>query len=287
MAKNERQHGSYVMYKRGGCRCDVCTEANRRYQRRNSKMRAVGRSTLVDAAPVRAYVESLIRGGMTPRQIEDACGVHRTAIRVLLGTFPNRARSKRVRPATAQALMSVKPTGLAQPIKSAMVDATGTRRRLQALLAAGYTSRDLAARLGNSADAAGLQIARRPLVRADTARAVAALYDSLEHAPGPSSRAAAYYRALGYLTPAWWDPDTIDQPSAQPDGTRIYVDRTPKQRRQRAARSEPTLVDDVTEPRAARVARMFQLGYTPGEISERTGIPVRYVRRDLLRDKAS
>lgn len=280
-----REHGTYAMAKRGGCKCGECRQAANRYSRRNSKERAAGRSPLVDATPVRAYVEHLVRAGMTPRMIEDASNVHRTAIRVLLGTFPGRNQSKRVQRETARRLMSVKPiVGVA--IQTAMVDGTGTRRRLQGLLAFGYTAGDLSQRLG--AKSRTLQIARTEYVLADTARKVATLYAELENTPGPSSRAATYYQHIGYLTPAWWDPDTIDNPRAIPAGTRFYVDRTPRQRQQHAPpQSNPTLIDDVTAPRPARVALLHSHGYDPVEIADMIGVKVRYVRRDLLRDRGA
>lgn len=283
--RGPRQHGTVAMYRRGGCDCTECVEAARRSNRRNSKLRAMGRSALVDAAPVREHVQRLIQGGMTPRQIEDVSGVHRTAIRVLLGDFPNRKQSQRVRPDTARALMSVRST---RPVvNTAMIDATGTRRRLQALLAIGYTSRDLARRLGASGSStSGLQIAKRSVVRADTARAVAELYRELENTPGPSRRAETANRARGYLPPAWWDEDTIDDPAVEPGGLRTYVDRAPVQRRKHSPPSGPVFVDDVSAPRTARVSRMAGLGFTPQQIAERTGIPLRYVRRDLRSEDA-
>jgi hypothetical protein len=64
-------------------------------------------------------------------------------------------------------------------------------------------------------------------VRASTARAVAELYAELESTPGPSRRVAVTAPARGYLAPAWWDVDTIDDPDARPVGVREY-ERTAK-----------------------------------------------------------
>jgi DNA-binding CsgD family transcriptional regulator len=254
------------MRRRGGCDCHECIEAGRRYSRRNAKMRARGTVQLVPAAPARTHVLALLQAGMTIRQVEARSGVHRTAIRVLVGDFPNRRPSHRVRPATAAALLAV-PGETHVPVGTATVDATGTRRRLQALLALGYTGNDLARRLGCSTPT--LQIARQCRVRAATARAVRALYEELENIPGPSSRARTYYRSCGYLTPAWWDPDTIDNPAVEPEGIRTY------------AADGCTLIDDVTAPRSARIDLMARRGLDPAAIAVALQLPRRYVYRDL------
>lgn len=133
MSRLPRQHGTLAMYRRSGCTCGACRDAGRRYARRNTKMRALGTVALIPADTARQHVRKLLAAGLTVHQIEARSGIHRTATRVLIGDFPNRAPSQRIRPGTA--------------VGAATVDATGTRRRLHAQLAAGYPAGDLARRL--------------------------------------------------------------------------------------------------------------------------------------------
>jgi hypothetical protein len=276
MTRPPRQHGTYAMRRRGECStnpCQACTDAARRYRRRTTKLRTMGHPPYIDAEPARQHVQALLAEGMTTHQIEAASGIHRTAIRVMLGDFPNRAQTKRIRPATEQALLKVR-LNLGEPVGHATVDGAGTRRRLQALQAIGYPSRDLARMLGNGPHTP-LQIARQPRVRAATARAVAALYTELENTVGPSHRTAVTARARGYLTPGWWDPDTIDDPREEPEGLRTY------------GRDSGRLVDDVSATRLARIELLRRRGYSRQQIADRLGVPLRYVSRDLLEARSA
>jgi hypothetical protein len=214
---------------------------------------------------------------MTVRQVEAASGVHRTAIRVMLGDFPGRKRSEQIRPATEHALLQVRVSLGPLSVGDATVDAVGTRRRLEALQAIGYSGRVLAQRLGSS-PTSPLQIARRSRVRAATARAVAELYAELENTPGPSRRVAIAAQARGFLAPAWWDADTIDDPDARLIGAGGPMQDAFQTERAGLVR----VIDNVTLPRLARIQRLESHGLTRREIADRLGIPVRYVNRDLL-----
>lgn len=109
------------------------------------------------------------------------------------------------------------------------VDATGTRRRLQALMRCGYSLPVLAARLGCSRQELRRKLHERGTVTAATARAVADLYDDLWDQPPPgssrqekcsASRSRNYARERGWPPPAAWDDDPgphfIDDPAAVP-----------------------------------------------------------------------
>ncbi|GAA3132337.1 hypothetical protein GCM10020255_006420 [Rhodococcus baikonurensis] len=102
-----------------------------------------------------------------------------------------------------------------------MVDATGTRRRLQALLANGHRAKDLVAALGVHTSCQ--RIIRSEKVSAVIRDCVTQLYGELENRLGPSDLARERYRGLGYLSPMWWDPDIIDDPDAEPAGIRVYM----------------------------------------------------------------
>ncbi|HEY9476362.1 MAG TPA: hypothetical protein VIS06_21240, partial [Mycobacteriales bacterium] len=123
---------------------------------------------------------------------------------------------------TAQRLLSV------HPVPGARVDATGTRRRIQALIAVGWSASQIGGRLGISpTNMWGLS--RRLMVSARTAARVRALYDELWDCPPPArnrwqrvsvSRSTRMAAVRGWAPPVAWDDDSIDDPTAQPHGVR-------------------------------------------------------------------
>ena len=125
-------------------------------------------------------------------------------------------------PRVAAAILAVDPS-LDNAAATARVDATGTRRRLQALVFAGWPLPIMQQRLGlvrlDRVLAAGT-------VTAATARAVRAFYDTYwDHPPAVSTpqdrRAVTLARARaardGFLPALTWDDDTIDDPRTVPD----------------------------------------------------------------------
>lgn len=103
------------------------------------------------------------------------------------------------------------------------VDATGTRRRLQALATLGWSRAELARRAGLAPGA--LRITGRR-VHATTAEVVGQLYDALCMRPGPSPRAAARAHRQGCAPPLAWEGRDIDNPRHRPAGVRA---RHPRQ----------------------------------------------------------
>lgn len=102
--------------------------------------------------------------------------------------------------------------GRAQPLR---VDSTGTRRRIQALVAIGWNLEVLAQKLGTARAAVGDYMCIKP-VNASTARRVAAVYNQLSMTPGPSRRAQVRARNKGWVPPFGWDDAQIDDPNARP-----------------------------------------------------------------------
>lgn len=99
----------------------------------------------------------------------------------------------------------------------ANVDATGTRRRLQAMAALGHRTDYITARLGiGPTGVAKVLTGTQDRVSAARARAVAALYDELWDKQGSCLRTRRTAARKGWLLPMWWDDDTIDDPAAEP-----------------------------------------------------------------------
>lgn len=214
------QHGTRLAYQKDGCRCTPCLRAASRQNKLIAYRTHAGTHTYVDAAIARDHVNRLL-ATLTVGQIEQRSGVHRTAIRVLVGDFPGRPASKRITRTTHAALLAVRPVRVG-PETSGLVDRCGTQRRLRALIALGWTARYLTRRLGMSSRTIGTVTADLGApVRVSTRARVAALYDELALAiPAPSrgtTIARGVARRNGWVPPLAWDDDAIDDPAATPD----------------------------------------------------------------------
>jgi len=97
------------------------------------------------------------------------------------------------------------------------IDSTGTRRRLQALTAMGWTQDQIAKEVGCSRAAINKLVKRTyRQVYSGTALRIQQAYDRISMTPGPSNISRAKARQFGYLPPLCWDDDTIDDPKAKP-----------------------------------------------------------------------
>jgi hypothetical protein len=232
------EHGSQAGYTQDGCRCTRCTNANTVAKRQHRTALAYGTGGgLVDAAPARKHVEALRTAGFSLQQIVQASGVAQGAVNALVYGAParNRPPSGQVRADTAQRLLACDPATTALPDGS-RVTAAGTRRRLQALACAGWSTPALADRT---------TLTRRTLTRlltgtansvtAGTARTVAALHERLRLAPPPqltplqralARQTAAAAQAAGWRAPRAWhdidhDPDPTRSACGPQDADRV------------------------------------------------------------------
>jgi hypothetical protein len=165
-----------------GCQSAECAQENYQYMSRLRLDHHRGQKRRCNAAQSRHHVERLLAVGWHQAQIARAAGLaHRTVGSVMAGAD---TISKR----TALALLSV-PVGPA-PGGHRDVDATGTVRRVRALVAIGWPVAHLAQQFGMYPTALG-NIARGELqnVRATTADTVALHYQHLARTPGLSQRA--------------------------------------------------------------------------------------------------
>jgi len=227
MTTNSRPHG-YARYKLDGCRCYTCGWAVAQYRdTREHAIRHGQWQPFTDAEPVRQHIRNLQACGLGLRRIADVAGVDRQRLQALLHGRPDRGTGpqEKTRPAIAAAVLAVEPT-LDNLGAATIINATGTRRRLQALIAGGWPQHHLAVRLGMTDSNFGDTLRRdRTLVR--TARAVRALYDDLwradprEHGASQAgvTRARRHAAANGWAPVGAWDDDSIDDPNAFPDWT--------------------------------------------------------------------
>lgn len=250
-------HGTTTTYFARGCRCEDCRTAARRYNKRLKLDQYRGVSRLVDATPAREHVAALLAGGMSFRAISIAAGWRsRNALDEAL-------KRTRVQRRTLDRILAVRPDSDTR--HDGYVDATGARRRLQALAAVGWPSRAIADRLGHRDHTTVLDVrsGATTTVRRRTATAVAAAYDALAMTPGPSERARRHAARQGWLPPLAWDDDLIDDPAHSPDPGVARRDR------RGAAR------EDVLE--------LLALGETHAAIAARLGISEAAVDRARYR----
>lgn len=228
-----RAHGTRAKYAVERCRCTPCRAASRAYENWRHRQIAYGRSAYVDADPVRAHVRNLSEQGLGWKRAAQLAGLTTSTVWKLLYGDPGRgmAPSKRVRRRTAAALLAV-TADLDNLGATVPVPAVGPRRRLQALVAIGWSQTYLANRMGVGVGSLNLTLhGPSSHVRAATARAARDLYDELWNTrpaqPNPRTLAAA--QRHGWAPPLAWDDDTIDDPATAPAhgltaGQRYYRD---------------------------------------------------------------
>lgn len=225
-AKPLPPHGSLRRVKGYGCKCDACRKTSRDYTNNRVRLIAYGRwQPYVDAEPVRAHIRMLATYGIGIQRTRVLAGMSNGCMsRLLYGRGEQRGPSKRIRTETADRVLAIRPSlDLAAP--SALVDGTGTRRRLQGLVAVGWPQIDLARRSGIDRMTVNSQLHLNTPVRAATARTVRDLYEQLWNVDpctcGVGERWAKEAHELatlkGWVPPAAWDDDYIDSPAATPD----------------------------------------------------------------------
>lgn len=206
--------------------------AKARMKRRHTAYGTRG-PAMMDATPVREHIARLRAAGMSVETIAKASGVpYSTVGRVLWGA---RTRDlpppRRIFAATGQPILTV-TVSLDVAGGRAFTHPAATRRRLQALVASGWTEAVLAARL--PMDRRGLQrlmSGQRGRVTVATARRVREVTRQLWLTPPPERtvyerRSAQWARnraaAKGWVSLLAWDdgngPHGIDNPDAVPHG---------------------------------------------------------------------
>lgn len=233
----KHEPGERACYHRCGCRCDPCKAANSRY----AKAHKLGVRSRVPAELVRAHIDLLIGRGMTQAQICEASGVGTgTMCRITHGVHDTVSRH------LAAAILAVQPQRI-EKVRAGWVDACGTRLRLHALSAIGWTWTAIAAEMGVHQESVQ-RWSTAHTVNASSRAAVIAAYERLWNQPQGDVRALASARKNGWLPPMGLDDDRIDDPTYRP--------RRPK----------PTL---NREARLTEVRHLLDLGESAHHIATR------------------
>lgn len=217
------QHGTAEAYILDKCRCTPCRRANVSRESRRRKLIAYGRydTGRVAAAEVREHIRALNKYGIGLKRIAELAGVSNATLgKVLYGdpsrNMPPRARVERH---VHDAVMAVQPS-LQALSGGALVDGIGTHRRIQALVWMGYSISYIATRIGTIPSSLHRTLASAS-VQASTARAITDLYIQLENHPRLGhdqrsrisvSRSRSMARRNGWLPPAAWDEERMDDP---------------------------------------------------------------------------
>lgn len=178
-----REHGTRACYvwgpesgdKGAGCRCDLCRRAVAEYEAERKRRIE---PPYVGAAEVRAHLAFLAENGIGLKTVAKRSGVSHGALTKIVYGSPQRAPSKRVRPATRDAILAVTPADAADGAK---VPATQVWKDVEALLARGWTKAAISRTIGQNG--LSLQLGKEQ-VRAERARAVHTLLDQ----PVPNRR---------------------------------------------------------------------------------------------------
>lgn len=213
-------HGRYT------AGCPHCRARSNWYNKRLRAHRRDGRwQPMVPTTQIRAHIAELRAAGMVLNDIARAAGISNGYLNSIIYDL---GRHK-VNPTVGAILLGLKP----KPSKRFLLDPTGTRRRLQALQAAGWTRQAIAEHIGVHETLPGKWLESATVTRTTVAR-VKKVYDDLSDQPGPSSIAAQRAQARGWVDSYHWTDDTIDDPNAQPT----------------VAEPDPALIDDVLVQRA-------------------------------------
>jgi len=229
-----------------------------------------------DAGPVTARIREHLATGIAVDELARRAGLaHSTVWRLAQG-------QQSVSTATWEKIMALPveaPRGGYRP-------AIGARRRVQALLAAGWRREDLAAMTGlDESSLSNLAAGRHETVYPATDDRVRGVYAALEWCP--VRPASSRIRHRGWALPAQWDPETIDDPEVSPvpvdectdqggrvDSVRVaralkfYSGRLDESPRRRIAKSErPALT--VAERR--QVATTLARDYAPTAVADALG----------------
>lgn len=220
-------HRNLTCVKEYRCRRPECRARSAEYDRTRNRLVAYGRwQPFTDAEPVRAHIRMLMSYGIGWQRICRLAGVANGCVSRILYGAPHEGRgpTRKVRTTTADKILAVKPS-FDHLAPGARVDGTGTRRRLQALVANGWPQLRLGHELGTRHHRLIWDQIRKDIVSADTARKVREIYEQLWNvdpasrgiAPRHIERAKQVAAVNGWVPPAAWDDDYIDSPAATPD----------------------------------------------------------------------
>lgn len=232
ISPDDPRHGKRAGYL-AGCREDDCATANRRYMKKY-RLRSLenGGRTTVPRDRAREHIERL-SGWMSLSAIASAAGTGSSEIcRILSGKHP------RIKKETEARILALSLSS--NPGPSRWLHALPASRRIQALIAYGYTYEQISEHTGGygKSNLRLIAIGARGYVTFAVDQQIRKAYNHLQMQPIPEPANAWLAGSLakrrkkaaarGWVPPWCWDEDAIDDPAAVPAGTpRCDGDRDP------------------------------------------------------------
>lgn len=216
-------HNTLTCYTNYGCRLPECVERKNAWAReRDRGLRAGTWQPLEDAAPVRTHVRTLLAAGLTQQRIADLAGVpHQSVTDLIQGRSRRRGLRHRTSTEFAAKILAIDPDA----VSASRVDATGSHRRIQALIATGWPLLHIGRQFGMNPQRPE-QILRAARIYATTRDRVTDGYQRLAglrpERKGVPRDKARYSReraaANRWPTVAYWADrmDVIDDPDFEP-----------------------------------------------------------------------
>lgn len=260
--KTPPKHGERRCYM-AGCRCDKCRAANAAYCKRYRLDRhTTGRPRRVDARPYIKLAERYAAHGWSHSQMADLAGCCETIFFALIN-----GRSVHLNQKTARQLDAMPTTPPDAPGRTRSVNATGSIRRVRALIAIGHDLISIAKAIGITDTALGRIINNEhERITARNAHAITALYSKWAITPGTSIRSRNRAAALGWHGPMAWDADTIDDPNAEPETAAPY---------------QPAVKHGRDSMRRAEIAHLLGCGESIASIARQMNANEKYIS-DLI-----
>ena len=215
-------HNTLTCYTDYRCRRPECVERYLAWEHDRAARQADGTwDNLVDATPVRQHIQHLIAQGYTVHRIATIAGMLPHSIRDFIGNGV-RGRRYRTTPATVEKILAITPDSTAPTF----INPTGTHRRLQALVAAGWPLGIIDRRIGYKA-AHFRKILTEQRVHVSTSLLVTDVYETYQGrkperngvAKHLARQARARAAANRWPNPSYWADrmDVIDDPDFVPE----------------------------------------------------------------------
>lgn len=197
------------------CRCETCRPERNR-------MRKLTEAGLIPPSPdaqARAVLRGWMARGHSPAWIASATGLTLASAQHLTGDA--RRYDRKIGRHLAQVILRTDITSAT----AGLTDATGARRRLQALAAIGWSQMEIARRYdGHFVSLASIARGAQSQVGPRLHRLITTAYDDLAMTPGPHNRTRLDAARKGWAPPLAWDD--IDDPNEIPTG----IEPTPTER---------------------------------------------------------
>ncbi|MEW2147738.1 hypothetical protein AB0909_00630 [Streptomyces albidoflavus] len=215
-------HNTLTCYTDYQCRRPECVDRyNARNRERLQAQKAGTWTGLIDAEPVRQHILQLGAIGISPSDIAATADTSIQSVLEFIRPVRGRGRRHRTSPAMAARILAVGPDNVVR----AVVDATATQRRLQALAALGWPMKRTALHAGlSTTNITG--ILTRSRVTAATEQAIADAYDQMRRqrpenhrvSRGQAKKTRRRAAAARWPKPSYWDqhPDGLGDPHFQP-----------------------------------------------------------------------